>query len=92
MVINFIFFVSMIFLTKVPYSALISLNLNFADSRLQSFRWINFAAPARYGRALVGVGNFRWIIFAEPVVFAKTAKIKSHEIQVLYGNVHVPPP
>ena len=27
----------------IPYSALISRNLNFADSSLQSFRWINFA-------------------------------------------------
>ena len=36
--------------------------------------------PARYGRALVGVGNFRGIIFAEAVVSAKTAKFKSHEI------------
>ena len=178
-------------LNRVPYSALISRNLNFADSCLQSFRWINFAVPfalpqvlsklphlqcvswythahtpyyhahkliwqlfirasrnrrlvrhryctrknssskwairmnygsvdqlvkgtsveawlrqlllntfflallvprsyfgrdswlgrpARYGRALAGVGNFRWIIFAEAVVSAKTAKFKSHEI------------
>ena len=29
----------------VLYSALISRNLNFADSSLQSFRWINFAVP-----------------------------------------------
>ena len=36
--------------------------------------------PARYGRALVGVGNFRGIIFAEAVVSEKTAKFKSHEI------------
>ena len=41
---------------EVPYtiSALI-----FADSPLQSFRWINFAVPARYGHAPVGIGNFR---------------------------------
>ena len=47
----------------LPYSALISRNLNFADSCLQS---LNFVDPARYGRALVDVGsislnNFRGI-------------------------------
>ena len=64
----------------IPYSTVISRNLNFADSCLHNFRSINFAIPARYGRALVGVGNFHWISFAEAVVSAKTAKIKSHEI------------
>ena len=29
----------------LSYSTLISRNLNFADSSLQSFRWINFAVP-----------------------------------------------
>ena len=29
----------------LPYSALISRNLNFVDSCLQSFRWINFTVP-----------------------------------------------
>jgi len=29
----------------VPYSALISQNLNFVHSCLQTFRWINFAVP-----------------------------------------------
>ena len=62
----------------LPYSALISRNLNFADSTRQSFRWINFAVPARYGCALMGIENFRWIIFVEVVV---SAKIKSHEIK-----------
>ena len=56
--------------SRVLYSTLILWNLNFADSCLQSLRWLNFAVPAQYGRTLVDVG----------VVSAKTAKIKSHEI------------
>ena len=31
--------------TIIPYSTLISRNLNFADSCLQRFPWINFAVP-----------------------------------------------
>ena len=62
------------------HSALISRNLNFADSCLQSFCWINFMVLARYGHLFEGIGIFRWIIFVEAIVLAKTAKIKSHEI------------
>ena len=67
-------------LTLIPYSALISRNLNFVDGCLRSFRWINFAVPVALGCALMGIGKFRWTIFVEAGVSAKTAKIKSHEI------------
>ena len=45
----------------IPYSALISQNLNFADSCLQSFRWINFEVPFALPEVLSKLPHLQYI-------------------------------